>query len=160
MLAANPAALVVRTAAFFGPWDDWNFVTRPLRAIAGCSPVDAAEDLVVSPTYVPDLVDALLDLLIDGERGVWHLASEGSTSWAELARDAARRAGLDASLVRGRPAAELGLAAPRPRSVVLASERGSIMRPLDDALHRYVAARAWAEDSCQLPVASSSSHIA
>jgi dTDP-4-dehydrorhamnose reductase len=28
VLTANPAALVIRTSAFFGPWDDHNFVTR------------------------------------------------------------------------------------------------------------------------------------
>ena len=153
-LALLPSALVVRTAAFFGPWDDWNFATRTLRALAAGTPVDAAEDLVVSPTYVPDLADAALDLLIDGERGIWHLANEGATTWAALARDVARRAGLDASLVRGRAAAELGFAAPRPRAAALASERASIMRPLDDALRRYVATRAWERSSCQLPVGS------
>ena len=31
---------------------------------------------MVSPTYVPDLVHASLDLLIDGEHGLWHLANE------------------------------------------------------------------------------------
>jgi dTDP-4-dehydrorhamnose reductase len=145
-LALLPSALVVRTAAFFGPWDDWNFVTRSLRSLAAGEVVEAADDLVVSPTYVPELVDAVLDLLIDGERGIWHLANAGATTWADLARAAARRARLDESLVRGRPAAELSFAAPRPRHAVLASERAWIMRPLEDALHRYAATRAWEAD--------------
>jgi dTDP-4-dehydrorhamnose reductase len=138
VLAAHPASLVVRTAAFFGPWDDWNFVTRALGALALGVPVDAAEDLVVSPTYVPDLVHATLDLLIDGERGIWHVANAGAVSWAELARAAARAAALDESLVRGRPHAELGLAARRPRNAALASERGWIMPPLETALAAYL----------------------
>jgi dTDP-4-dehydrorhamnose reductase len=138
VLGAHPASLVVRTAAFFGPWDDWNFVTRALGALALGVPVDAAEDLVVSPTYVPDLVHATLDLLIDGERGIWHVANAGAVSWAELARAAARAAALDESLVRGRPHAELGLAARRPRNAALASERGWIMPPLETALAAYL----------------------
>ena len=138
VLAAHPASLVVRTAAFFGPWDEWNFVTRTLAALALGVPVDAAEDLVVSPTYVPDLVHATLDLLIDGERGVWHLANAGAVSWADLARAAARAAELDESLVRGRPHAELGLIARRPRNAALASERGWIMPSLDAALAAYL----------------------
>ncbi|MGI4881446.1 MAG: hypothetical protein ACRYG4_28625 [Janthinobacterium lividum] len=38
----------------------------------------------MSPTYIPDLVDATLDLLIDGEVGVWHLSNPGRVSWLEL----------------------------------------------------------------------------
>jgi dTDP-4-dehydrorhamnose reductase len=143
VLAANPAALVVRTAAFFGPWDEWNFLTRTLASLALGVPVDAADDLVVSPTYVPDLVHATLDLLIDGERGVWHLANAGESSWAELARAAARGADLDETLVRGRPHTELALGARRPRAVPLASERGQVMPPLESALSAYLSERSW-----------------
>ncbi len=143
VLAANPSALVVRTAAFFGPWDEWNFITRTLASLALGVPVDAADDLVVSPTYVPDLVHTTLDLLIDGERGVWHLANAGETSWAELARAAARGADLDETLVRGRPHTEIGLVARRPRAVPLASERGHVMPPLEAALGAYLSERPW-----------------
>ena len=143
VLAAHPGALVVRTAAFFGPWDEWNFLTRTLASLTLGVPVDAADDLVVSPTYVPDLVHATLDLLIDGERGIWHLANAGEITWADLARAAARAADLDERLVRGRPHAELGLAARRPLAVPLGSERGSVMRPLEAALAAYVQERPW-----------------
>jgi dTDP-4-dehydrorhamnose reductase len=143
VLAALPTALVVRTAAFFGPWDEWNFLTRSLASLALGVPVEAAGDLVVSPTYVPDLVNATLDLLIDEERGIWHLANEGETSWAELARMAARAAGLDETLVRERLHAELGLLAPRPAAAALASERGRVMPALERALASYVHERPW-----------------
>jgi dTDP-4-dehydrorhamnose reductase len=143
VLAAHPGALVVRTAAFFGPWDEWNFITRTLASLAMGVPVDAADDLVVSPTYVPDLVHATLDLLIDGERGIWHLANAGETTWADLARAAARGADLDETLVRGRPHTELGLVARRPRAVPLASERGRIMPALEAALGAYLHDRPW-----------------
>jgi dTDP-4-dehydrorhamnose reductase len=143
VLAAHPGALVVRTAAFFGPWDEWNFITRTLASLTLGVPVDAADDLTVSATYVPDLVHATLDLLIDGERGIWHLANAGETTWADLARAAARAADLDETLVRARPHGELGLAARRPRAVPLASERGWVMRPLEAALAAYVHERPW-----------------
>lgn len=77
VLQAYAAALVVRTSAFFGPWDPHNFVTIALRTLADGRPFTVAEDVSVSPTYVPDLVHACLDLLIDGESGLWHLANEG-----------------------------------------------------------------------------------
>jgi dTDP-4-dehydrorhamnose reductase len=143
VLATHPGALVVRTAAFFGPWDEWNFITRTLASLAQGIPVDAADDLVVSPTYVPDLVHATLDLLIDGEHGIWHLANAGETSWADLARAAARGADLDETLIRGRSHTELGLVARRPRSVPLTSKRGRIMPPLESALGAYLNERPW-----------------
>jgi dTDP-4-dehydrorhamnose reductase len=142
VLEALPSALVVRTSAFFGPWDRHNFVTLALEALRRDEPFAAADDLVVSPTYVPDLVHATLDLLVDGETGRWHLANAGETSWAALAREAARRAGLDEALVRPVPASSLPYAAARPRASVLASARGAILPPLEDALGRYLHDRA------------------
>ncbi|HEX4885463.1 MAG TPA: family 1 glycosylhydrolase [Casimicrobiaceae bacterium] len=138
VLAAHPGALVIRTAAFFGPWDPHNFVAHALDRLRRGLPWDAAHDQQVSPTYVPHLVDASLDLLIDGEQGLWHVANHGAASWAELACEAARRAHLDASLVRAVSTASLGLAAARPRFTVLRSERGLAMPSLDEALDAFV----------------------
>ena len=143
----HPGALVIRTAAFFGPWDEWNFVTIALRSLAAGVPFAAAADLVASPTYVPDLVHATLDLAIDGERGIWHLANRGAVTWVELARRAACMAGVDGSLVQECTSRELGLAAARPAYAVLDSARGWLMPALDDALERYVRSLAWARPS-------------
>jgi dTDP-4-dehydrorhamnose reductase len=141
VLEAWPSALVVRTSAFFGPWDEYNFVHAALGALSRGEEFHAADDSVVSPTYVPELAHASLDLLLDGESGLWHLANEGAVTWAEFARRAAAHAGLDASLVVGRPAGELGLAAPRPAYSALGSERGALLRTLDEALACYVRER-------------------
>jgi dTDP-4-dehydrorhamnose reductase len=136
---AHAGALVVRTSAFFGPWDEHNFVTRVLRALSAGRAFPAAADVTVSPTYVPDLVHACLDLLIDGERGVWHLANAGALTWAELARAAAGQAGFDPSLVEPRPNDSFKLPARRPTYAVLGSERGTLLPSLDSALSRYAA---------------------
>jgi len=138
VLILNPESLVVRTSAFFGPWDEYNFVTQALRSIAEQRPFAAADDTVVSPTYLPDLVDACLDLLIDGEHGIWHLANPGAVTWADFGRRAAELAGLDPDLIEGKPMTSLGLPAPRPRYSALTSERASLMPPLEHALLRYI----------------------
>jgi len=139
MLAVSPDALVVRTAAFFGPWDSHNFITLALAAMRRGEPWQAAHDQWVSPTYVPDLVSATLDLVCDGESGIWHLANRGAVSWSTLACMAAEAANLDTSLVRGVPGTLLGWVAPRPRYSALGSERGQLMPTLEDGLARYLA---------------------
>lgn len=125
----HAGALVVRTSAFFGPWDEHNFIFKTLRDLAAGRPVHANDEVVVSPTFVPDLVHATLDLLIDGETGVWHLANQGMASWFELATRVARTARLDSALVvRGSGAARAITA--------LGSERGLLLPSLDNAFDR------------------------
>lgn len=138
VLTAAPQALMVRSAAFFGPWDPHNFVTAGLRALRRGESWAAAHDQNVSPTYVPDLVQSALDLLVDGERGIWHLANRGSTSWSGLACLAAEAARLNTGLIRAVPGAALGQRAVRPRFSALGSARGNLMATLQSALERYM----------------------
>ncbi|MBD2195826.1 MULTISPECIES: family 1 glycosylhydrolase [Calothrix] len=138
VLQANPASLVIRTSAFFGPWDEYNFVTIALRQLAAGNTFVAAEDAIVSPTYVPDLVHTSLDLLIDGENGLWHLANKGAIAWADLARLAAKKAGVSVNSLISVPTQELGFIAPRPVYSVLGSSRGELMSHLDSAISRYL----------------------
>ncbi|MFB2893458.1 family 1 glycosylhydrolase [Aerosakkonemataceae cyanobacterium BLCC-F50] len=137
VLKAHPTSLVVRTSAFFGPWDEYNFVTIALRTLASGQPFLAAADSVVSPTYVPDLVNACLDLLVDGECGLWHLANPGASSWADLAKFAAKQRGLDVSRIEACSMQALSLLARRPSYSVLGSERGVLLPPLENAIDRY-----------------------
>jgi len=153
VLAAHPAALVVRTSAFFGPWDEWNFAHAALEALATGRPFAAADDAVVSPTYVPDLVDAVLDLLIDDESGIWHVANPGEVTWEEFARLVAAAAGVSEATLHGCPSAELGWVARRPRYSALGSERGSLLEPLEDALARFVGERAAVFEPARAPAA-------
>jgi dTDP-4-dehydrorhamnose reductase len=138
--AACPAALILRTSAFFGPWDPHNFVYHTLRALAAREEWQAAADYTITPTYVPDLVNASLDLLIDGETGIWHLANRGAVSWGELARLVAERGGFD-------PEQVVLHGTDRVRtSTALDSARGFILPTLDSALDRFFreSEQAWA----------------
>jgi dTDP-4-dehydrorhamnose reductase len=139
VLRLHPGALVVRTAAFFGPWDRHNFIVQGLQRLREGQPWLAAADQVISPTYVPDLVHACLDLLIDGQRGLWHLSNDGALSWAELACRAAEAHRLPTRLVQAVPGVSLDWRAPRPAFSALGSAQGRLMRTVDDALGRLVA---------------------
>jgi len=139
VLAAHPSALVVRTGACFGARDGRDFLTTALAALAAGRGVTALADVVVSPTYVPALADAVLDLLIDGEHGVWHLANEGALSWLDVVRRGADAAGIDASRLQPGTLESVGLSAPRPRYSALVSERGRLLDTAENAICRYVA---------------------
>jgi dTDP-4-dehydrorhamnose reductase len=126
-----PDALVVRTSAFFGPWDRYHFLHAVLRDLASGRRVEASDELHVSPTYVPDLAHATLDLLIDRVNGIWHLANQGVISWYEFAERAARQAGMDSSALIKTHGGGRGMTA-------LSSERGLILPSFTNAIERYV----------------------
>jgi dTDP-4-dehydrorhamnose reductase len=128
-LAVHEHALVIRAGALFGPWDRANFVWATLNALAAGRAVETTHD-EISPTYVPDLIHELLNLLVDGASGIWHLANTGATSWYDFARASAGRAGLRAAQITAKDAEE-------PRCFALMSERGILMPPLEGAIDRF-----------------------
>ncbi len=132
-----PRALIVRSAAFFSADDERSFLGRAMRAIAHGRPFEAYHDVAMTPTHLPDLVHAMLDLLIDGEVGIWHLANSGPITWYDFARRGAELAGLDRDLLVPVPAPDF-----IPRATALTSERGGLMGPLDEALERWRCAQA------------------
>jgi dTDP-4-dehydrorhamnose reductase len=134
---AMPSSLIVRTSAFFGPWDGANFIANILSDLMEGRSVRAGAS-VVSPTYVPDLVHASLDLMIDGEQGLWHVANQGAVSWSHLAKTTAAMANLDDTLIQECDPCTLGWAAPRPGYSALSSERGLLLPPWEESLGRYL----------------------
>jgi dTDP-4-dehydrorhamnose reductase len=143
VLAAHSDALVVRTAAFFGPWDRHNFAWAVLDALSNGRPFKASRTSFVSPTYVPDLCHTTLDLLVDGEKGLWHLANRGRMSWYDLAVRIAEEAGFDPAPIE----AEDG----PPADNSLSSKHGPQVRGIDEAIRDYVAA---VRDEFQAPALS------
>ncbi|WP_084691229.1 family 1 glycosylhydrolase [Sphingomonas sp. SRS2] len=126
--------LIVRTAAFFSPFDPHNFAVHVVDALREGRVFHAAEDQVVTPTYVPHLCNAVLDLVIDEADGVWHLTNTEALTWAEFARRIAQRCDLNAELIIPVAGRTLGWRATRPASTPLASERGMLMPTLSEAL--------------------------
>jgi dTDP-4-dehydrorhamnose reductase len=139
VLSSWPEALLIRSSALFGPWDDNNFVSTALRTLWAGTKFRVAEDATVSPTYIPDLVHGCLDLLIDNESGIWHVANDGETSWAGLAETAADYAKISVSHLERCEMRDLPWVARRPRYSALSSQRALILPALDCALRRFVA---------------------
>ncbi len=149
-----PGALIVRSSALFGPWDTSNFLTRALRSLVQGEVVHAASDEYLTPAYLPDFVNRVLDLLIDEEEGIWHLGQGDMTSaWehpepvsrAEIIRRAAEMAGISTAnrLLRAEPIVKMASSSSAApcclRWAALESERTTPLLPsLDAALRDYV----------------------
>ena len=141
VLQADPTSLVIRTSAFFGPWDQYNFVNHVVNSLLLAQHFPVMKDVHISPTYVPDLINTSLDLLIDDEENIWHVANTGEITWADMAFEIARIGGYNKSLLRPRSLQFMNLKAPRPRYSVLKSEKGIILPSLENALGRYFEAK-------------------
>lgn len=135
--AGLPGSLVIRTAAFFSAHDDHNFAVAVADTLARGQKFVAADNQIVTPTFVPALVEASLDLLIDGMEGICHLSGGEAMSWADFAVRIAIACGLDPRGVTGVAGTDLGSPAPRPRYAALASERHALPVSLDAPIARF-----------------------
>jgi dTDP-4-dehydrorhamnose reductase len=79
-----------------------------------------------------------LDILIDKETGIWHLANKGSLSWAEFAFLVADSFDLNKSLIHAVNAEEMKYPAKRPFNSVLGSERGHLLPSFESAMEEYI----------------------
>jgi dTDP-4-dehydrorhamnose reductase len=147
VLSADESSLVIRTSAFFGPWDQYNFVNHVVNSLLLAQHFPVMKDVHISPTYVPDLVNASLDLLIDDEKEIWHISNQGEITWADMAYEIAKMGGYDKNLLKPCSLRFMDLKAPRPTYSVLKSEKGIILPTLENALSRYFEAK------CQLTIA-------
>jgi dTDP-4-dehydrorhamnose reductase len=138
VLQAHPASLVLRTGGFFSPWDRENFLSQAMATLTHGRAFTAANDVVATPVFLPDLVNAALDLLVDRETGLWHVTHAEPVTWAELVARTCAIAGVGARGLRPRSCEQLDLAARRPPYTALASNRSTLLPALDDALGRYV----------------------
>ena len=133
-----PESLIIRTSAFFGPWDHYNFPYAVLRSVVQNRSFSAATDLVMTTTYVPDLVNTTLDLLIDEAQGIWHISNQHALSWYDWAKLVTERAGYPTDRIMPVGSADLKLPARRPGFAAINSERGNLMHSFDYAIDRFV----------------------
>src|ERR1700722_10820469 len=103
VLAALPQAVVVRTAWVYTGGTGKDFVATMRKLVAGDRVIDVVDDQTGSPTYVADLVGALLEVVdgrVDAPAGIVHAANGGEvTRWGQ-ARAGFEGVGADAERVR------------------------------------------------------------
>ena len=104
--------LIVRTQWLYGIHGK-NFVETMLRLGAEKDELTVVDDQIGSPTWTVDLARAIIALIDNGCRGVYHAANAEYCSWNEFARAIFTEAGLDVS-VKPMTTTELNRPARRP----------------------------------------------
>ncbi len=115
-----------------------SFIERILARARADQPLRVVADQVFSPTFVPDLAEALVTLVGRGARGIYHVTNSGSCSWHGLAEAALRESGLDTP-VQAIRTVDLGARARRPMHSILSKQRYEALglpplRPWSEAL--------------------------
>jgi dTDP-4-dehydrorhamnose reductase len=136
-----PQHLIVRSGFMFGSGTD-HLSIQVERIRAGDKGVGIA-DRVGTPTYVRDLAERLLPLLLTHRWGTYHLAGPEATTWLDVLMRCRALGDLPGSVVPQR-AVDIGLVAPRPpysalTSVLVPQTPVPPFPPLDDALARFLA---------------------
>jgi dTDP-4-dehydrorhamnose reductase len=136
VLAAMPNAHVVRTSWIYEGGDGGDFVATMRRLAAGDGQVDVVADQVGSPTYVGDLVAALLQV---AEGSILHAGNQGHTTRYEQARAVFELVGADPDRVQPVGTDRHPRPAPRPPYSALSGRRSAEaglteLRPWHEAL--------------------------
>lgn len=143
VLAAKPDAHVVRTAWVYQGGDGTDFVAAMRRLAAGDGPVEVVADQIGSPTYVGDLVGALLEVVGGSvDAGILHATNAGAASRFDLAQATFAAVGADPERVRPVGSDRHPRPAPRPSYSVLSAQRTTSagLTPLRDWREALVAA--------------------
>ncbi len=140
VLAASPEATVVRTAWVYTGGSGNDFVATMRRLAGGDGTVEVVDDQIGSPTYVADLVAALLQVA-DGRvhAPLVHAANKGAVSRFEQARAVFEGVGADPQRVKPVSSTQKPRPAPRPPYSALSGRQSgqaglSPLRPWRDAL--------------------------
>jgi dTDP-4-dehydrorhamnose reductase len=142
VLAALPQAVVVRTAWVYTGGHGKDFVAAMRTVAAGDGVVDMVDDQTGSPTYVADLVGALLEVAdsrVQAPNRIVHAANKGEVTRCGQARAVFEILGADPQRVRPVSSEQNPRPAARPAYSALSGRQSqnaglSPLRPWRDAL--------------------------
>ena len=105
---------IVRISWVFGI-NGRNFIRTMLQLAETHDRLTVVDDQIGSPTYTADLAPLLCDMVVSEKYGVYHATNEGVCSWADLAIETFRIAGLK-TVVERVPSGAYPTKAKRPKN--------------------------------------------
>lgn len=144
-----PQHLVIRTCGLYGIWGSGgkgtNFVETMLRLAGQGKALKIVADQICTPSFTVDVAEAVVGLLKNQGRGLFHITNSGSCSWYEFAQTIFSRAGLKVDITPI-TSQEYGAPARRPAYSVLdcsalAQKGVQPLRHWSDAVGNYLELR-------------------
>ena len=77
ILEASQQALIIRVGDFLAPGYSANVTKHVGDSVSDRPELTVTTDVMVSETNISEFIHASLDLLIDGEKGIWYLTKDG-----------------------------------------------------------------------------------
>lgn len=144
--ADAPRHYVLRVESLFGGPEARSSIDRIIDALEGNRDARVFVDRVVSPSYVEDVAwatERLIDL--EAPSGLYHCVNTGHATWAQVAEEIARQAGIEAPRFVPVKVADVPMRARRPQFAALSNDKlraaGVEMPTWQDAVGRYMAVR-------------------
>ena len=133
---------IVRTSWLYARGGE-NFVTKIIRAADKHGQLRVVTDEVATPTYAPDLAEAIARLIHTGHYGIYHFANSGSCSRHDWARRLLELSGRGDVPIKPITADQWQRDAPPPLYAPIpnfvGAALGITLRPWDEALQDYFA---------------------
>jgi dTDP-4-dehydrorhamnose reductase len=130
---------IVRTAWLYGRGGN-NFVTKILELTEEREEVSVVTNEIGSPTYAPDLTEAIARLIEHPLYGIYHLVNEGSCSRYEFAQRILELAGKSRFPLHPAESYERATRVPANaalRNFCAATQLGITLRPWEEALRAF-----------------------
>lgn len=137
IMLLNPEVLIVRSSLLMNPFNKSDFLYEILFNTDRKKENFVFSDIVISPSYLPDIINTSLDLLFDKEKGIWHLSGPDAISYYDFAKMAVDISGLDKK-IRSIPSIRLINHARRPAYSVLKSNSGIVLPPVEVSIYNYL----------------------
>lgn len=139
IMKINPSSLIVRCGSIFNPWHHEDTLGRIISSgISSARHYYLASDIIVSPAYVPDLIQVVLDMMIDDESGIRHVSNQQEISYYDFVKLTLNMAGINDFIISPAPSSGLNYTARRPLYSVLNSSSGIVMPTLEAAINSYL----------------------
>lgn len=118
-LKENPNSIIIRTSWVYSKFGN-NFVKTMQRLMQERESINVVNDQIGSPTFAPDLAQAMLDILESPNwiSGIYNYSNEGEISWYDFALGIKELGGYDCH-VEGIPSSSYPTPAKRPEFSLL-----------------------------------------
>lgn len=103
IMQSNLSWTIIRTILLYGKADHLNrsnFIYWVKENLEANKPIRVVADQIRTPTYIPDLTKAIIDMAEKGSQGLYHISGKEVMSPYEMSLVIAQKLGLDTSLIQ------------------------------------------------------------